>query len=253
MIIYKTTNLINNKIYIGQDKNNNPKYLGSGDLLKKAIKKYGKENFKKEILCFCENQEELNEKERLYILKYDSRNLEFGYNISVGGRNGTTLNRKMSDETKTKMSKIRLGIKFSDDHKKNISKSLTGKIISEETKNKMSESQKKIKHNPLSLETKTKMSKIRLGIKLSDETKNKMSESHKGEKNGFFGKKHSDEFLIKKRKPILEISNTNEIIREWKSIKIASKTLNLHESGIINVLKGKNKTTKGFKFIYKNE
>lgn len=42
MIIYKTTNLINNKIYIGQDKNNNPKYLGSGDLLKKAIKKYEK-------------------------------------------------------------------------------------------------------------------------------------------------------------------------------------------------------------------
>ena len=43
MIIYKTKNLVNNKIYIGQDKNNNPKYLGSGLILNRSIKKYGKE------------------------------------------------------------------------------------------------------------------------------------------------------------------------------------------------------------------
>ena len=47
MIIYKTTNLVNKKIYIGQDSKNNPEYLGSGAIVKKAIKKYGKENFKK--------------------------------------------------------------------------------------------------------------------------------------------------------------------------------------------------------------
>ena len=42
MIIYKTTNLINHKIYIGQDSNNNPNYLGSGHLVKQAINKYSK-------------------------------------------------------------------------------------------------------------------------------------------------------------------------------------------------------------------
>ena len=46
MIIYKTTNLVNGKIYIGKDSKNNPNYLGSGNLLKKALIKYGKENFK---------------------------------------------------------------------------------------------------------------------------------------------------------------------------------------------------------------
>lgn len=49
MIIYKTINIINNKIYIGRDMHNNPNYLGSGYILSKAIKKYNKENFKKEL------------------------------------------------------------------------------------------------------------------------------------------------------------------------------------------------------------
>jgi hypothetical protein len=45
MIIYKTTNIINGKYYVGKDINNSESYLGSGVLLKRAIKKYGKENF----------------------------------------------------------------------------------------------------------------------------------------------------------------------------------------------------------------
>lgn len=49
-IVYCTTNLVNGKKYIGSHKDNNPKYLGSGVLLAKAIKKYGKENFAREVL-----------------------------------------------------------------------------------------------------------------------------------------------------------------------------------------------------------
>lgn len=50
MIIYKTTNIINGKFYIGQDSKNDPNYLGSGLLLNRAIEKYGIENFKKEMV-----------------------------------------------------------------------------------------------------------------------------------------------------------------------------------------------------------
>jgi len=67
MHVYKTTNLINNKIYIGQEKGNDINYLGSGKILKLAIKKYGVENFKKEILQTCTNQKELNESEIYWI------------------------------------------------------------------------------------------------------------------------------------------------------------------------------------------
>lgn len=49
-IVYITENLVNGKKYVGSHKNNDPKYLGSGVLIKKAIAKYGKENFKRTTL-----------------------------------------------------------------------------------------------------------------------------------------------------------------------------------------------------------
>ena len=63
--IYKTTNCINQKIYIGKKESSEyiPTYYGSGYLLKKAINKYGKENFTVEILDTANSLEELNEKE----------------------------------------------------------------------------------------------------------------------------------------------------------------------------------------------
>lgn len=106
MVIYKTTNLINGKFYVGKDKKNNPKYLGSGELILKAIKKYGKLNFKKEILEVCNDVKELAEKERFWIEKLDARNKKIAYNIGEGGDGGDnfsghpklkTIKKKISD------------------------------------------------------------------------------------------------------------------------------------------------------------
>lgn len=81
MVVYKTTNTINNKIYVGKDSKNNPKYLGSGKLLKEAIAKYGKENFVKEILEICNSTEMLDEREKYWIKELDALNPHVGYNI----------------------------------------------------------------------------------------------------------------------------------------------------------------------------
>lgn len=64
--IYKTTNLINEKYYIGKHSTNNLEdgYLGSGTYLRRSIRKYGKENFKREVLEFCETYEKLGEREK---------------------------------------------------------------------------------------------------------------------------------------------------------------------------------------------
>jgi len=85
MIIYKITNLLNNKIYIGQDSKNNKYYFGSGRLIKQAIKKYGKENFTKEILCECSTKEELNQKEVYWINQLKATDRKVGYNMAPGG------------------------------------------------------------------------------------------------------------------------------------------------------------------------
>lgn len=86
--IYKTTNLINGKIYIGQKKSTiflDTGYLGSGVRLKSAIKHYGKENFKVELLEECYSREHLNDREIYYIGKYKSQDLTIGYNLTKGG------------------------------------------------------------------------------------------------------------------------------------------------------------------------
>ena len=88
MIIYKTTNLINGKIYIGKDKINKDRYFGSGTILKNAIKKYKKKNFKKEILEHCDNEDHLNEREKYWIKKLKSQDRNIGYNIDGGGHGG---------------------------------------------------------------------------------------------------------------------------------------------------------------------
>ena len=88
--IYLTTNLINNKKYIGQHKASqfDTKYKGSGKILSKAIKKYGFDNFKTEILYECSSKEELDSKEKYYILLYNADLSSDFYNITPGGSGG---------------------------------------------------------------------------------------------------------------------------------------------------------------------
>jgi hypothetical protein len=87
--IYKTTNIINGKIYIGihYSDNKNDNYLGSGKTLKKAIKKYGKENFKKEILFIYDNKQDALNKE-FEIVNEDFVKSSKNYNMKIGGEGG---------------------------------------------------------------------------------------------------------------------------------------------------------------------
>ena len=87
--IYKITNKINGKIYIGkhQTKDLNDAYMGSGKHLRRAISKYGIENFVKEILFQFDNEEEMNAKEaELVTDEFCLR--ENTYNLCPGGKGG---------------------------------------------------------------------------------------------------------------------------------------------------------------------
>lgn len=93
--IYLTTNLLNNKKYIGKHTNKtfNSKYLGSGYLLKQAVKKYGRENFKCELLEECCDKIHLNNREIYWIKYYNACNDPMYYNIAKGGDGGLNTNK----------------------------------------------------------------------------------------------------------------------------------------------------------------
>lgn len=163
--IYLITNNINGKIYIGKHSTNNldDDYMGSGILIKKAIQKYGIENFTKEYLAFCDTEEKLNWFEKFYIKKFNAR--EVGYNLTDGG----------------------------DGH--------LGFIMSEETKEKLSKSHKGIpslfKGIARPNEVKEKISNSLFGHQHNKESRQKISDSKKGKPSSFKGKHHSEETKLK--------------------------------------------------------
>ena len=221
MIIYKTTNLINGKFYIGKDSKNNSEYLGSGLNLQKAIKKYGKENFAKTILEHCETDEQLCEREKHWIKEIKAQ--EFGYNIADGGHGGNTY----TDETKERVRELFKGryvspetikkrkltrakspekYKLSEERKKAIGDFHRGKTISEEHKRKLSERMKSgtVKYSEKFLYNQTKdktgLNNNMFGKKHTEETKKKMSEAHKKNPVRYWlGKKMSSESNEKRR------------------------------------------------------
>ena len=87
--VYRTTNNIDSKTYVGkhQTKDLNDKYLGSGKYLQRAINKYGKENFIKEILHVFDNEADMNAKEKELVTE-EFVLLETNYNLCVGGQGG---------------------------------------------------------------------------------------------------------------------------------------------------------------------
>jgi group I intron endonuclease len=222
-IVYKHTNKINGKSYIGITKRTIEQrvydgYAGSRHF-NSAISKYGWENFETTILEENLTCDEACSKEKYYIEKYDSINN--GYNLEEGGIYGTinpetrklmsdrmigntySKNQVFSEEAKKHISE---GVKkFFDDPikgaaaKKKISEANKGKIVSEETREKMSKAQK---GRTFSEETINKMKEAAMNRKVSEETKKKLSESLKKFYSDPVEKqKISERFKGKKRTP----------------------------------------------------
>lgn len=139
---YITTNLVNGKIYVGSHCTNNidDGYLGSGYLLKKAIKKYGRENFKREILEFYYggNRMEFYKIEDEFIENFNAKNRKIGYNRAEKSGGGDLLTDHPNlKEIKKKISIAGKGRIISEEIKEKIGKSNVGKKRSEKTKEKL--------------------------------------------------------------------------------------------------------------------
>jgi len=150
-IIYKVTNKINSKVYIGQTVQSLNKRISQhinsslnvldNVYFHNAIRKYGKENFEWLVVAKCSSKKELNSIEIKMIEECNSFNK--GYNLALGGISNTGY--KYTEEQKRKNSEIRKGKKRTEEIKKKISEAQKGekgfwygKHLTEKTKNKIS-------------------------------------------------------------------------------------------------------------------
>ena len=248
--IYKTTNLINNKIYIGQHKSKSfdVKYYGSGKYLKSSMNKHGKENYHVELIEWCSDKHCLDVRERFWISYYRNSNYPM-YNIAKGGEGGDICSN-LSDIDKQQR-KVRLQKnsyfsnlteeqsslihkkgwetrrtegtdKFSDRHRQRLSDSHKGKERTQESilKGVQTRKQNGYKHT---LETRQKIANSNKGKYISPETRLKISQSHKGkgigEDNPFYGRHHTERV----RKQISESTKGRFKNRIWINNGVINK------------------------------
>src|SRR5580658_6339316 len=119
-LIYKLINKANNKIYIGQTWETIKERWDHGwgyktcRYLQSAIDKYGKDNFRYEIITVAHTQEIADYWEIYFIEQYNSRDHNVGYNLRGGGSRGKFHH---TEETKKKISKAKKGKPLSEEHK----------------------------------------------------------------------------------------------------------------------------------------
>ena len=257
--IYKITNKLTKKCYIGSTKHN-PEIRWKQHLqsinkntgcpaLKDAVKKYGVDNFKFEVLIICFDEDRYIY-EKQYIKKFNSQ-VPNGYNILEGGEGGGFVGKKHTEETKQKLSKSLK--KFYENPEERNKKSLRNKEAMKKV------DMKKIMANSENYKKAVKEGRVggrshknNKDNKLSEETKQKIRESvlKYYKENDVINKinieKHRNIMANATGKKVNQYTTNNEFIKEYISISEAGRTSGVKKRNIQQVLSGKNKTAGGY-------
>lgn len=264
--IYITTNTVDGMRYLGRKKFGNDslwrRYLGSGVVFKNALKKYGKENFSRNIVCFCYSEEELNQAEYDLSVFFNVVDSDDWYNLCYGG--GATSGYHHLEEAKKKMSQ--------------------NSIPSEETRKKMSESAKArctdewrkraseiMKAKNFAGENNPNYGNHKPHKKNSFDITNKKKNESKPPNNSWAGKNnprhkkplygknnpnYGNHKLAGKNNPrarsIVQLTKDGEFLRKWDYITQAADHLGVKPWNIITCCSGpeKLKSAYGYKWMY---
>lgn len=252
--IYVTTNLINGKRYVGQKKivkndSHWKTYLGSGQALKDAVLKYGKENFDRKIIDIAFSFEELNKLERFYTEIFSVVTDREWYNLCYGGGGVKgIIGRKLSEETKQKMRESKLGEKNPN----------YGRVY---TKEEIQELRKRMSGEENPMYGKKGELSPNYGKQHSRETRDKMKAAALGKKNHNYGRTMPEEQKEKLReynringnphsKITAQYSLDGTLIKVFPNAKQASTETNTSHSSICSVCRGNRKAAAGFIWRY---
>ena len=246
-LVYKITNLLDNKIYIGAHAtyNVNDKYMGSGRLIKEAIKKEGRKSFIKEILFEFDTKEEMLAKEKELVTKEfcireDTYNRIEGGGIytnlgmvTVRDKDGNCMNVYQNDPRwlSGELLHMNCGKRMSLKTKQAILNANLNRIIEKETRNKISETLK---------------SKYAAGEKIGG-IGSKRTEEYKNEASNR-RKKDVIEGKDKRCKKIKQLDMNDNLIKIWDSIGQAANENNFKKGGIILVCKKQNNRTSAYNY-----
>lgn len=249
--VYKHTNKVNGKVYIGITCKKDPRRRWAGGSgyrsnphFWQAIEKYGWDGFTHEILCSGLSQQEACAEEIRLIAEYQSQDREKGYNHSPGGENPLVwysgeshpmYGKHHTEETRAKMSAAHSG----ENHR------CYGTHLPEETRRKIGDANRGRK---LPEWQKQMLVAMNTGRKASVETRLKMSLSHQGHPVSEETRQKIRETKVSK--PVIQLLETGEIIRIWPSVTEAAKGSGLDRSQIRRCCKGELKTSGGFIWKY---
>lgn len=196
IFLYKITNLVNNKIYVGVHSGDpNDNYLGSGLHIKRAIKKYGITNFNRKILIECETEKEAYDIESILVDDNFIKRIDT-YNLKTGGRGGWSCAVKYGDDNVMRRSEVA----------RKVSDSIKASITPEERKRRSD----RMKENRQNGTVKARPA----GWKMTEEQKEKLSKKLTGKSNPLKGKKRgpdSEESRNNKRAAAIKRSATRDM------------------------------------------
>ena len=238
--VYAIVNRINLKLYFGShswegtgvDKN----YYGSGTAIKRAVRKYGKDNFIVYPIKFYDTVEECRQAEEELLTKYNIASNPYCYNIknaAIGWTSEDMTGEKNPMYGRTGEKHPTYGKHCTEEHRKNLSQALKGRTLSDETRKKLSQACKGRTH--------------------TEEHRKKISQALKGENNPFYGKTHTEETRNKMSqahggKPFVAIKDGK--VKIFTSQAECGRVLGLHQQSIYKCLKGKRNHTGGYTFKY---
>lgn len=224
---YITTNLVNGKRYVGSHRANdfNDGYLGSGRLIQNAIKKYGKNNFIREILCLHDSSDEAYRYEGVFINGYCTL-FPHGYNLSPTG--GFLCSGRHHEEYgKEAHNRMKM------EYKKGIRRPWSLGLTKEDHPSIMSMSNKLI------------------GRKLSDKNKRLAIYTLRNSK-GVQGYRWTEKQRLKKSKAIYQYDLDGSFIKEWGGSRLAAEKLGISGQAITHCVNGRIKSSGGFIWRYQN-